>query len=159
MGVVSVSPDPSTRPLLAGAGFADAFCLVVDEPALDAISASHRVFARTPGWVSRLLWLRNLLVAPLGLRQTSSKDRTPLEMRIGFFPVVSQSGQRVVLGFNDKHLDFRVIVDAAPSDGGSRITATTLVRQHNPMGRIYLALVLPFHRIIVPAMLAQAARP
>ena len=137
MPVISITPAPSTAPLLAGAGFADAFCLMVDEPGLDAISASHRVFARAPAWIGRLLRLRNLLVAPLGLKGTSPTGRGAAgPMRIGFFPVVSQSAQRVVLGFDDKHLDFRVIVDAAPNNGGSRITATTLARQHNFTGRI-----------------------
>ena len=40
----------------------------------------------------------------------------------------------------------------------SQIAVTTLVRPHNLLGRTYLAGVLPFHRIIVPAMLVQAAQ-
>ncbi len=36
-----------------------------------------------------------------------------------------------------------------------RISATTLVETHNLLGRLYLAIVKPFHRMIVPAMLAQ----
>jgi hypothetical protein len=50
-------------------------------------------------------------------------------------------------------------VDVRPvGDAQQEITVTTLVRTHNRLGRIYLALVLPFHRVIVPAMLAQAGR-
>ena len=159
MSVVSIIPDPSTLPLLAGARFADAFRCEIDEQGLDAISASRRVFARPPAWIRRLLRLRNLLVAPLGLKGTPEAAGAQSQARIGFFPIVSQSAERVVLGFDDKHLDFRVVVDSAPTDGGSRITATTLVRQHNRIGRVYLTLILPFHRIIVPAMLAQAGKP
>ncbi|MGY4574689.1 hypothetical protein ACVWY5_007759 [Bradyrhizobium sp. USDA 3256] len=36
------------------------------------------------------------------------------------------------------------------------ITATTLVHTHNWFGRAYLAVILPFHRLIVPAMLRKA---
>ena len=74
-------------------------------------------------------------------------------MRLGLFPVVSQQPDRVVLGFDDRHLDFRLVVDAP---GNGDVTGTTLIRTHNLLGRIYLAIVLPFHRIIVPAMLRRA---
>ena len=40
-----------------------------------------------------------------------------------------------------------------------RVIATTLVRTHNWVGRAYLAVIMPFHRVIVRTMLAQAARP
>jgi hypothetical protein len=39
------------------------------------------------------------------------------------------------------------------------VTATTLVRTHNLVGRLYLLVITPFHRVIVRTMLAQAARP
>jgi len=59
-------------------------------------------------------------------------------------------------GFNDKHLDFRLVVDVAPDGPARSITATTLVLTHNWLGRAYLAVILPFHRLIVPAMLRKA---
>ena len=34
---------------------------------------------------------------------------------------------------------------------------TTLVKTHNRLGRIYLAIILPFHRLVVRSMLAQVA--
>jgi Protein of unknown function (DUF2867) len=39
------------------------------------------------------------------------------------------------------------------------VTATTMVRTHNWVGRAYLFFIMPFHRVIVRTMLAQAARP
>lgn len=36
-----------------------------------------------------------------------------------------------------------------------QVTATTPVMTHNLPGRVYLATIMPFHRIIVPAMLRQ----
>jgi hypothetical protein len=59
----------------------------------------------------------------------------------------------LVAGFNDHHLDFRVVVDVA---AGEQVTATTLVKTHNFLGRLYLAIVLPFHRLIVRSMLRRA---
>ena len=60
-------------------------------------------------------------------------------------------------GFNDKHLDFRLVVDVAAAGATRNVTATTLVLTHNWLGRAYLALILPFHRLIVPAMLRKVA--
>ena len=60
-------------------------------------------------------------------------------------------------GFNDRHLDFRLIVDVTPSGEARQVTATTLVRTHNRLGRLYLAIIMPFHRLIVPAMLRRVA--
>jgi Protein of unknown function (DUF2867) len=75
----------------------------------------------------------------------------------GIFPVLSESPNRLVAGFNDRHLDFRVVVDVTPSDQGQRVTATTLVLTHNLLGRAYLAIIMPFHRLVVRAMLRQVA--
>jgi hypothetical protein len=70
---------------------------------------------------------------------------------------VSETPDRLVAGFNDSHLDFRVVIDVAGADVGRRVTATTLVLTHNLLGRTYLAIILPFHRLIVRTMLRQVA--
>jgi hypothetical protein len=46
-----------------------------------------------------------------------------------------------------------VVVDVASTGPRRQVTATTLVLTHNLLGRTYLAVILPFHRIIVRAML------
>ncbi len=48
-------------------------------------------------------------------------------------------------------------MDVASSGHGQRVTATTLVLTHNLLGRTYLAIILPFHRLVVRAMLRQVA--
>jgi hypothetical protein len=70
--------------------------------------------------------------------------------------VVSSSSERVVLGFDDTHLNFRLVVDVkALNETTRRVTATTLVHRNNIFGRLYLAAVMPFHKLIVPTMLAR----
>lgn len=134
----------------------DAYRIIVDEEALDASTAANRMFARMPWWIRALMAMRSRLVAPLGLK-TGREKAISTSRRIGFFPIVTETPERVVLGLDDKHLDFRIAVDVTKLEGARRqITATTLVRSHNLLGRLYLAAVLPFHRIFVPAMLAQA---
>ena len=103
-----------------------------------------------------MLALRNYLVTPFGLK-TSAPNETGASDIVGIFPIVSQSPDRLVAGFDDRHLDFRVVVDVAACGHGHRVTATTLVRTHNLLGRAYLAIILPFHRLVVRAMLRQVA--
>ena len=158
MRATSVPVDAATLSLFPHARMSDAYRLVVNEESLDAPTAALRMFGRVPRWIRTLMAMRNRLVAPLGLKTGRDKVTSPTR-RIGIFPVISETPECVVLGLDDRHLDFRVAVDVMPLGGArSQVTATTLVCPHNRLGRAYLAVVLPFHRVIVPAMLAQAAK-
>jgi Protein of unknown function (DUF2867) len=156
MTVLDVTPEIDRNTLLAGAQFVDAYSIAVDGVALDARQAAERMVRRQPRWAEALLMLRNILVKPFGLR-TSGVSRTAPRNMIGIFPVVSETPDRLVAGFNDSHLDFRLVVDVAASGDRQKVTATTLVLTHNRLGRTYLALILPFHRVIVRAMLRKVA--
>jgi hypothetical protein len=157
MKVREVDPNVDSGALLAGAEFIDAYSIVIDNAALDARRAAEKMLARGPRWIETLMTLRNRLVAPFGLK-TPLPTGTGATDTIGIFPVLSESPNRLVAGFNDKHLDFRVVVDVASSGHGQRVTATTLVLTHNLLGRVYLAIILPFHRLIVRTMLRQVAQ-
>jgi Protein of unknown function (DUF2867) len=157
MRPVEVEVKAEVRGLLPGADFADAFSLTIDDPSVDAVTAAHRAIERPPGWISSLMRLRDAIVKPLGLRTGDDAALARMD-RIGVFPVLSRTPERVVLGLDDKHLDFRLAVDVATLDARRReIVATTLVQTHNRLGRTYLALILPFHRRIVPALMARNA--
>ena len=156
MKVHEITPPADTEPLLAGAQFADAFYVEIEDRDLDARRAAERMMARQPRWAEALLTLRNLLVAPLGLK-TSGSGLVPPKDMIGIFPVVSQTPNRLIAGFNDHHLDFRVVIDVTGPADVQQVTATTLVKTHNWLGRTYLAIIMPFHRLIVPALLRQVA--
>jgi uncharacterized protein DUF2867 len=156
MKVRAVEPNVDVGPWLAGAQFIDAFSVVVDGAALDARGAAERMLGYRPRWIAALMALRNHLVAPFGLK-TPSPHRLPAADAVGIFPVLSESPNRLVAGLNDKHLDFRVLVDVASVGRGQQVTATTLVLTHNLFGRSYLAIILPFHRLIVRRMMRQIA--
>ena len=157
MTVEDVAPQVDPAPLLPGAQFMDAYRREVNGENLDARRAAGRMMARAPRWVDALLALRNIIVAPFGLKTSGEDRRAPRDI-IGIFPVVSETPERLVAGFNDKHLDFRVVVDVATSGQRQSITATTLVLTHNWLGRTYLTVIMPFHRLVVRAMLRQVAR-
>ena len=156
MTVQEITPPVDTQPLLAGAQFADSFRVEVADPALDARHAAERMMAQQPRWAEALVSLRNMLVGPFGLKTSGNGSKAPYGM-IGIFPVLSQTPDRLIAGFNDSHLDFRVVVDIATTGTARNVTLTTLVLTHNWFGRTYLAIILPFHRLIVPALLRQVA--
>jgi hypothetical protein len=156
MTVREIRPAVDADAVLAGAQFADACCIEIGDRELDARRAAEQMMAQQPRWAEALLSLRNLLVAPFGLKTSGAGLAAPHDM-IGIFPVVSETPDRLVAGFNDRHLDFRVVVDVTPPGSVRQVTATTLVKTHNWLGRTYLAIIVPFHRLIVPALLRQVS--
>lgn len=98
-----------------------------------------------PGWADVLLRLRNILVRPFGLK-TGEEDKP-------IFPTCHESETEIVLGTNDKHLNFRI--GLIRSEG--RIFMSTWVRPHNLWGRAYLRLVMPFHILISRGAVARMA--
>ena len=100
-----------------------------------------------------LLDLRNRIMAPFGLKTSAAREAKA--GMVGMFPILNETPQRLVAGFNDHHLDFRVVVDVTPVGDDREVTATTLVLTHNWLGRTYLAVIHPFHRLIVKTLLGQ----
>jgi len=74
--------------------------------------------------------------------------------RIYIFRVYKIARDEAILGEDDKHLDFRISVQRRSGD----IVVTKVVHCHNLLGRLYLALITPFHRLVVKSMLRRAAR-
>jgi Protein of unknown function (DUF2867) len=44
-----------------------------------------------------------------------------------------------------------------PDGSGDELVATSVVRCHNALGRVYLALIARFHRLVVISNLSRAA--
>ncbi len=155
---VAVTPPEDALLLLPGAQFADSYRVDIAGPAIGPRLAARRMLARSPPWVRTLMTMRNAIMAPFGV-QVPAWNVAATPSKIGIFPLVSETADRLVAGFDDKHLDFRLIVDVSNSVAGQFVTATTVVKTHNVLGRSYLAAIMPFHRLIVRQMLRQAAIP
>jgi len=139
---IPATPCADGERLLPGHQFADAYKVRAPR-GVDAVEATRLAFARGPSWIRALLGLRNGLGRLVGLKPARS----------GGFPVIRETPDEVVLGFDDRHLDFRIVVTVA--DGFA--TVSTLVRWHNAWGRMYLAAILPFHRAIAARMIESVA--
>ncbi len=150
MTTVTAAPvDPAFVASLPGCDFADAFSVVVPRRDLDARILSADFFSTPPAWAGALMDARNAIMGRLGYKAP--------KIRKGF-PILSESADEVVSGLNDRHLDFRALMKVEPvGTGDSRITLTTAVATHNRLGRTYLALIMPFHKLIVRSMVQQMA--
>lgn len=142
MKVVSVPPPVDCDSLLPGHDFADAYAVSIPE-GMNAAEAARRAFANAPRWAATSMALRDRLVGPFGLKPAPSSG----------FPMISETLERVVMGFDDRHLDFRIVVTVACGVA----TLTTIVRRHNALGRAYLLAIMPFHRLIARAFAANIA--
>ena len=143
------------HPALTDADWADCFETLVARSGLTAEIAARQAFGRMPKWVDALMALRNLIVRPLGLKGDPDAAATGVP-RIGMFPVISNDPDEIVLGFDDRHLDFRIVVQTEPcGEGETRIRMMTLIRRHNFLGRAYLATIMPFHKLIVASTLSR----
>jgi len=141
--------------LIAAAGlsrvdFSDTFAVRLPTGTSRDVRDWHRavVAAGAPFWVSALMAARNRLARALRLHTAGGAgDSSP-------FTLLTDAGDALVLGADDRHLDFRAVLRV---DGG-QLQLATVVQEHNALGRVYLTVVKPFHRRIVPALLRRAAR-
>ncbi|UWU92408.1 DUF2867 domain-containing protein [Bradyrhizobium sp. CB1015] len=152
--VREVTPNVDADAVLAGAQFIDAFRVEIGAATVDAREACTRMVLHGPRWIDVLLRLRNILVRPFGLKTSGEGAPAPRGM-IGLFPVLSETPEQLVAGFDDSHLDFRIVVDVSGNAASRRVTSTTLVRTHNLLGRTYLALIMPFHKLVVRNMMGR----
>ena len=153
-------PFANPETILPGAQFGDSYQMTVEGQNLDPAEAARRAVYGAPCWINFLLRLRTILVKPFGLKpgEDPARERATAN-NIGIFPILDRKPQRLTLGMNDRHLDFRLLVDVKDlGEGRQLVTASTAVKTHNLLGRIYLGFVKPFHRVIVPAMLAKVSR-
>ena len=157
MKAIAVQPEPAAAAALAKVSFVDAYGIACLAPGLTARRAAEALFTQKSVWIDALMALRNFIMRWFGVK-TDAASYAPGASRIGMFPVNDEQPQQLLLGFDDRHLDFciAVTVPARQGDAATTVTVTTAVATHNWLGRNYLRLILPFHRLIVRHMLQSA---
>jgi hypothetical protein len=159
---VPVPSDSVLAPLYAGADLLDAYAIRLPMQANDNLEVLARAgFERQAWWIRALTRVRDVVMAAVGVKSSravgvAAATRGPV---IGFFPVLSKSAGELVMGEDDRHLDFRLAVLLRAGAAGDReLVVVTVVHCHNWLGRTYLKVIAPFHRLIALASLEQAAR-
>jgi len=129
---------------------------------IDAIARAS--FSAAPRWVRALMALRDGIVSVVGLKTSGKGERTLENLTFepgasfGVFRVFARNADEILLGQDDRHLDFRVSVLRQTEDATDWVVVSTVVRFNNWLGRAYFTPVRLFHRLIVPAMIRSAIR-
>lgn len=156
-------PSPSlVERALAPCHYFDAFALHTAPATFGGVDNLARASAELPRWVERLMSMRNRVVRVFGLKTepdrpvSATSDVIVPGGTVGIFPVLARTADEILMGLDDKHLDFRFSLKLLAEADGECAIATTTVRFKNGWGRLYFTFVKPFHKLIIPAMLRAA---
>ena len=115
-----------------------------------------------PAWANTLMRWRNRIASRFGLKagpmQQTGAITLQVGQQVGMFRIMALGPQRVVLGEDDAHLNFRILLSSRPAADGNLLQVETWVRPHHWGGWLYLALVLPVHYLLSKLMLRRMAR-
>jgi hypothetical protein len=149
--------------------YSDAYSVLLPSTAPELTECYARaMFENPPRWVSLLTTLRDGIVSIFGLKtasalikhglaKTSPRGVQAHNARLGF-SVLKRTESEILVGENDRHLDFRVSFLHSQIGCNTEICVVTTVKLNNWLGRIYFLPVKPLHTIIVPAMMRRAAK-
>ncbi|MDL2357556.1 MAG: DUF2867 domain-containing protein [Pseudomonadota bacterium] len=162
---VSLPPESAIATAYASTQLADAYSIELPAGASTNPELLARfIFAHQAAWVGALLAVRDAVVARFGLKTAkhlASLNIDGKSKRVGIFRIYATSPTEIVLGEDDRHLDFRasVLCSIEPTPAGKRhLTLSTVVHCHNRLGRVYIFVIAPFHRLVVQSNLRRAAR-
>lgn len=136
--------------------FDDTFSVTNHKNSLHEIA--KMIFNNPPQWVSWLFNLRNRMVKIVGLKTEIPNDYNihfSVGGYIGFFKIYSISDNQLVLGADDSHLNFRAII-LKTNEMTYNVKVVTLVQYNNSLGKFYMNLIKPFHRLVVKRMVRNA---
>jgi len=136
--------------------FQDTFSTVNHKDSLKTIA--QLIFNSPPKWVIFLMGLRNTIVGLFGLTTSMPDDYNEDFIEgayVSFFKIYGIKEHEIILGADDTHLNFRAIIQRK-NEEQYNIKITTLVEFNNRFGRIYMALIKPFHRVIIKALVKKA---
>jgi Protein of unknown function (DUF2867) len=121
--------------------------------------AYQAIFGYPPVWMRNLMRLRNIIAKKLGLKSFNNEEISEIELsvfrlpyqvgrRAGIFLVQEIEPHELILGVDDRHLNFKISIFIHETKGYRVVSVSTVVVIHNLLGRIYMILIKPFHRFI-----------
>ena len=157
--ITALNKIPEASIIASGFGqisYFDSYRIV--SPTTDSVDKITTAIFDAPQWVNLLMVMRNAAVRIFGIKaggneQPEKKTYYPVGSKVMYFRVIDRNENEIVLGENDKHLNFRVsvLVDRA----ASIIDLTTIVHFNNIWGKAYFLPVKPFHKLIVRSLLKR----
>lgn len=117
----------------------------------------------TPIWINFLLSLRNKIVRLLGLNDVGNlggidhlayvKSEDLVGAKLDFFVIESLDQNEMILILKDKHLDIKISIFKYENVSSTDVIVSTIVNFHNYVGKIYMFIIAPFHRMVVKRLM------
>lgn len=114
-----------------------------------------------PKWADTLMNIRDKVAGVFGLKTSKQMGdgqnqakvvKYEVGQRMGIFKVIEKTDHEIILGEEDKHLNFKVsllLETVAKAPNTRRISITTAVKFNNFFGKVYFFPVKPIHGLIV----------
>lgn len=135
------------------------------ENRITSVDIGKTFFSNGPKWVGKLFNLRNKIVSVFRLKTSGNVVDRQQQLdnfkcepgeQLGLFRVFNKTDNELIIGEDDKHLNFRIslFLDKSKTEKSNKVlTISTTVEFNNWFGRLYFLPVRPFHKFIVPTML------
>jgi len=141
--------------------YRDSYCGQIDlqDKTITIDQVGNAFFVSSPKWIGLLLSFRNKIVSLFGLKtghSISKEKKLIIEKgeQIGLFKIFDKTENEIILGEDDKHLDFRVSLFLdSHTQHKKKLIISTIVVFNNWFGKVYFLPVKPFHKVIVRNML------
>jgi hypothetical protein len=146
----------SSQNILSKVDFSDTFSTTNHVNSIEEIA--FMIFNTSPKWVEWLFKIRNFLVRFVGLKTAvpeTVNEKLEVGGHINFFQIYRIEDDEIIMGANDKHLNFRAVITNYQTEEFN-IKVTTLVEYNNRLGRVYMSVIKPFHELVVKRMVKQA---
>ena len=158
------STSALSRDLIGKCDFHDSWRAPLARPELGIVELFFALFGHTPLWMKSLLIVRNAAARLVGLEAPTVAEimkptvRTVYSVgdKIGPWPIFFIGGNEIIAGRDNKHLDFRVSVLKTVDGETMSVVVSTICTVHNLFGKIYLFVIVPFHRNGVRALMRNA---
>jgi hypothetical protein len=153
-----------SRDLIRNAYFHDSYRARLARPELGIVDIFFALFGHAPLWMKLLLIVRNAAARLVGLEaptvaeimQPKVQKAYGVGDKIGPWPIFFIGGNEIVAGRNNKHMDFRLSVLKAADGDTTSVVVSTICTVHNLFGKIYLFVIVPFHRSGVKSLMRNA---
>ena len=158
------SASALSRDLIGNADFRDSYRAPLARPDLAIVDLFFALFGHTPLWMKLLLIVRNAAARLMGMEaptvaeiiKPEARDSYRVGEKSGPWPIFFLADNEIVVGRNNKHMDFRLSVLKAPAGDAMSVVVSTVCTVHNVFGRIYLFFIVPFHRNGVRMLMSNA---
>jgi len=152
------------RRLIEAAYFRDSYRAPLSRTRASVVDIFFGIFAHHPLWMKILLIVRNRIASFCGLDAPTASEIINIEIKssygvgdkIGVWPIFSLTETELLVGRDNKHLDFRLSVLRVADGETASVVVSTLCTVHNAFGKLYLFLVIPFHKWGVQRLISNA---